>query len=203
MPFTEQECKTLHTLAKHSIEHGLKHKKLLSTNPLDYPRKLCENRATFVTLKINQQLRGCMGTMIAARPLVQDVSHHAYAAAFSDPRFSPLQSSEFPGLDIQISILSSLEPIFFNSEEDLIQQLRPGIDGLILQEGFQRGTFLPSVWESLPDPHDFLCHLKQKAGLSSHYWSHSLTVQRYTTESIIFIPLFQTWKCIPTETLCQ
>lgn len=203
MSFTEQECEILHHLAKHSIEQGLKHKKLLSMNPLDYPRKLGETRATFVTLKINHQLRGCMGTIIAVRPLVQDVCHHAYAAAFSDPRFSPLQSSELSLLDIHISILSPLEPISFKSEEDLIQQLRPGIDGLILQEGFQRGTFLPSVWESLPDPRDFLHHLKQKAGLSPHYWSPSLHVQRYTTESIVFVPLFQTWRCIPSETFCK
>lgn len=203
MSFTEQECKILHTLAKQSIEQGLQHRRLLSLNPLDYSKKLCQIRATFVTLKINHQLRGCMGTIKAVRPLVQDVSHHAYAAAFSDPRFTPLHPSELPLLDIHISILSLPEPIYFQSEEDLIQQLRPGVDGLILQEGSKRSTFLPSVWESISHPRDFLRHLKQKAGLAPHYWSDSIHAQRYTTESIIFLPAFQTWKCIPGETVDQ
>jgi AmmeMemoRadiSam system protein A len=184
MSFTEQQGKTLLDVAKASIKHGLAQRSPLTVNPLDYPSQLGEVRASFVTLKIHHNLRGCMGTIVAFRPLVSDVAYHAHAAAFSDPRFSPLQPSEFPDLDIHISVLSVPEPIYFNSEEDLIRQLRPGQDGLIIQEGIHRGTFLPSVWESLPEPREFLLHLKQKAGLPPTYWSNTLTVQRYTTESI-------------------
>jgi len=200
MSFTEPECQILHTLAKTSIEHRLAQHQPLLINLLDYPPKFCEVKATFVTLKINQQLRGCLGTTIATRPLVSDIAYQAQAAAFSDPRFTPLTSPEFPHLDIQISILSALQPIFFKSESDLIRQLRPGIDGLILTEGNRRGTFLPTVWGTLPNPNDFLQHLKQKAGLPLNYWSTSLTIQRYTTETIIFVPMLQTWKWLPSGT---
>jgi AmmeMemoRadiSam system protein A len=111
------------------------------------------------------------------------VAQNAYAAAFSDPRFPPLREGEFEELDIHISILSPAEAMHFTSEADLLQQLRPGEDGLVMEEGFRRGTFLPSVWEQLPTPELFLRHLKQKAGLPADYWSSTLEVSRYTTHS--------------------
>lgn len=184
MSFTEPECKLLLKVATASIEEGLSHQQPLTVNLQDYPPAFSVPKATFVTLEIRHQLRGCMGTLTAYRPLINDVAENAYAAAFSDPRFPPLQRPELSALDIHISILSTPEPMTFTSEADLLYQLRPGIDGLILSDGPYRGTFLPSVWESLPEPVNFLRYLKQKAGLSPHHWSNTLTVQRYTTEYI-------------------
>ena len=144
--------------------------------------ELKEERATFVTLTIGGALRGCIGMLEACRPLVEDVAENACAAAFDDPRFEPLSKEEFDELDIHISVLSPPEEMTFVSEKDLLERVRPGVDGLILQEGGRRGTFLPSVWEELPDKELFLMHLKMKAGLPNTYWSDSLRVFRYTAE---------------------
>jgi AmmeMemoRadiSam system protein A len=114
---------------------------------------------------------------------VQDVADHAFAAAFEDPRFLPVQKEELPELQIHISVLSPSEPLHFSSEEELLAQLRPGVDGLILHLGQRRATFLPAVWKSLPDPYTFLVQLKQKAGLPIDFWSDELQVERYTTDS--------------------
>jgi len=120
----------------------------------------------------------------ARRPLAEDVVQNAFAAAFGDPRFPPVTEPEVDKLDIHISVLSPLEEMHFASEADLLRQIRPGIDGLVLEDGPYRGTFLPAVWESLPDKRDFLRHLKIKAGLPPDYWSNTLRVWRYTTEMI-------------------
>lgn len=144
-------------------------------------KPLLEPRATFVTLKIDHELRGCIGTLTAHRALIQDVANNAYQAAFRDPRFEPLQAQELKQLHISISILSPPEPMQVKSEQDLITQLRPGQDGLIIQDGQHRATFLPSVWEQLPDPVIFLQHLKNKAGWPADYWSDAIQAQRYTS----------------------
>ena len=181
---SKTEKKLLLKLARDAIAYGLKEHKVMPIDLNTYPENLRKPGATFVTLQINKQLRGCIGSLQAYQPLVQDLAHNAYAAAFSDPRFPPLTAEEFPQLDIHISILSEPKPMQFTSEQDLISQLRPGIDGLILADKGHRGTFLPSVWESLPEPALFFAHLKLKAGLPQDYWSNTLTVQRYTVESI-------------------
>ncbi len=144
---------------------------------------LCTPAATFVTLNLDGELRGCIGSLQAHRPLAQDVIENAYAAAFRDPRFTPVNAKELGQLDIHISILSATKPMQFRDEQDLLRQLRPGIDGLVLEDGHHRGTFLPQVWEALPAPADFLSQLKRKAGLPPHYWSPTLQVERYTVES--------------------
>jgi AmmeMemoRadiSam system protein A len=146
------------------------------------PAELMEERATFVTLTIGGRLRGCIGMLEAYRSLAEDVAENAHAAAFEDPRFDPLTKKEFEKLEIHISVLSPPEELTFSSEEDVLRQIRPGTDGLILQEGFRRGTFLPSVWEELPAKELFWAHLKRKAGLPANYWSDTLRVFRYTTE---------------------
>jgi AmmeMemoRadiSam system protein A len=146
------------------------------------PPELMEERATFVTLTIGGRLRGCIGMLEACRPLAEDVAANACAAAFEDLRFPPLTRAEFKKIEIHISVLSPPEEMSFSSEADLLSQIRPGIDGLILREGFHRGTFLPSVWEELPAKEEFWEHLKLKAGLPMGYWSDSLRVFRYTTE---------------------
>jgi AmmeMemoRadiSam system protein A len=185
MSLNNKDRQTLLHVAKQAIEFGLQTggRGKLSVDPNDFAETLQQHRATFVTLETDGELRGCIGTLEAHQPLVCDVAHNAHAAAFSDPRFFPLSEKEFPRLDIHISILSPAQPMQFHSEDDLITQLQPGVDGLILQDGINKGTFLPSVWESLPDAKQFLAHLKRKAGLPVDYWSDSLQVYRYTTES--------------------
>lgn len=139
--------------------------------------------ASFVTLKLDDALRGCIGVLEAVRPLGIDVSHNARAAAFRDPRFPPLGHLEFEPLHIEISVLSPPESFPAASRAVLLATLRPGVDGLILAEGARRATFLPAVWESLPRPEDFLAQLLLKAGLPPGHWSNRLNFARYTTES--------------------
>jgi AmmeMemoRadiSam system protein B/AmmeMemoRadiSam system protein A len=179
----EAERGRLTGLAQQSIKHGLDHGGPLPVTLEDWPESLQSLQASFITLKKNGDLRGCIGSLEATRPLVEDVAHNAYAAAFSDPRFSKVDQGEFLELHIHISILSPPEPITFGSQQELIDQLRPGIDGLILTEGNSRGTFLPSVWENIPQRNSFLQQLKRKAGLDPNYWSPTVRVARYTTES--------------------
>ncbi len=144
---------------------------------------LREQGASFVTLNEGGELRGCIGTLVARRPLVEDVRGNARAAAFDDPRFAPLAATELPRVKIEVSVLSALELIPVASEDELLTELVPGRDGLFLTSGFYRATFLPQVWEALPDPRDFLRRLKMKAGLSPGYWSSDLRFSRYTVSS--------------------
>ena len=174
---------TLLDIARQSIRSGLVRGCTLEVDPRDYSESLWPLRATFVTLKIEARLRGCIGTLEARLPLVVDVAEHAYAAAFEDPRFAPLRKQEFPSLAVHISVLSPAEPMQFSSEDDLLGQLQPGIDGLVLRLGERRATFLPSVWEDIRDPYVFLAQLKQKARLPLDFWSTDIQVERYTTES--------------------
>ncbi|HEC18430.1 MAG TPA: AmmeMemoRadiSam system protein A [Gammaproteobacteria bacterium] len=179
----EEERILLHKIARESIAYGLQHGRPLPVEVERFPRPLREPGASFVTLNKHGELRGCIGSLEAQRPLVEDVAHNAFAAAFSDPRFPPVTAQELPALEDHISVLSPATPMTFTSEADLLRQIRPGIDGLVLEDGWHRGTFLPSVWESLPDKEQFLQHLKMKAGLPPDYWSDTLRVSRYTTES--------------------
>lgn len=181
--YTTAERRTLLELAARSIAHHLTQGRPLVPALADYPARLRATRATFVTLQIDAALRGCIGALTAHRPLVQDVAHNACAAAFEDPRFPPVAAAELTRIDLHIAILSPPEPLRFQSEADLVGQLRPGLDGLILEDRGRRGTFLPSVWEQLPTPALFLEHLRRKAGLPAHHWSETLRVSRYTTES--------------------
>jgi AmmeMemoRadiSam system protein A len=183
MALSPEARRTLLDLARRSIAHGLDRGTPLQVDPGDYPEPLRYQRATFVTLHIHGALRGCIGHLEAVQPLVRDVVENAYAAAFRDPRFPPVSHQERPALAVHISILTPPEPMTFATEADLLAQIRPGIDGLILTEGQARGTFLPSVWESLAEPRDFLHHLKRKAGLPADHWSDRVRVERYTTES--------------------
>ncbi|MDQ1363399.1 MAG: uncharacterized protein QG652_1260 [Pseudomonadota bacterium] len=178
------EKNTLLKIAHESIGFGLKHHKPMPVNAHEYSLNLQQHRATFVTLHLHEKLRGCIGTLEAHQPLIRDVAEHAFAAAFHDNRFVPVTADELPQLEIHISILTPATPMQFASEEDLLRQLQPGVDGLILQAGRHRGTFLPSVWEQLPQPEDFLRHLKMKAGLAGNYWSDEVKVSRYATLSI-------------------
>ncbi|WP_457668675.1 AmmeMemoRadiSam system protein A [Thiolapillus sp.] len=179
----EQQRDILLKTARASIRTGLSKGHPLAVNPADFEEALQAERATFVTLNERGELRGCIGHLEAIQPLIKDVADNAFSAAFQDSRFPPVSDQEFDQLEIHISVLSPPQPLSFLSEEDLLRQIRPGVDGLILEDGYYRGTFLPSVWEQLPRKEEFLAHLKLKAGLPANYWSDSLRVSRYTTES--------------------
>jgi AmmeMemoRadiSam system protein A len=170
------------TTAWDSIRHGLETGTALRVDAGHCEVPLSEPGASFVTLHKQGELRGCIGSLQALRPLLTDVAENAFAAAFRDPRFAPLQVRELAELTLDISVLSVPEPMNFNSEQDLLRQLRPHRDGLILQDGPQRGTFLPSVWEALPDAERFLQQLKLKAGLAPDHWSDTMRAWRYSTE---------------------
>jgi AmmeMemoRadiSam system protein A len=141
---------------------------------------LRERGASFITLKQGEQLRGCVGSLRAHRPLVEDVKANALGAAFRDPRFRPLQPEELDVTRLEVSVLSPLEPVPFEDERDALSRLRPGTDGLVFEYGYHQSTFLPQVWEDLPDPAEFLAHLKQKAGLPPDFWDSAVKLQRYT-----------------------
>ncbi|MCB1858281.1 MAG: AmmeMemoRadiSam system protein A [Gammaproteobacteria bacterium] len=177
------ERQTLLRLARGSIVQGVKLGTPLQVSQDQYPTSLQYHRGSFVTLHSEGALRGCIGHLEAHQPLVVDVVENAYAAAFRDPRFPPLRQAELEGLDIHVAVLSTPVPIRFGSEQELLEILRPGVDGLILQYGHRKGTFLPSVWEQLPHPADFLNHLKRKTGLPVTSWPQGITALRYETES--------------------
>ena len=170
-------------VARRSIRHGLDASGPLAVDCADYPETVRVPAATFVTLQTGGRLRGCIGRLEAQRPLVEDVAENAFAAAFRDGRFPPLTAAEWPDLDIHVSVLTPAEPLPAASEEELLAALRPGRDGLILEDGRRRATFLPSVWETLPDKTEFLAHLKLKAGMPADYWSRDLRFYRYETEN--------------------
>ena len=138
--------------------------------------------ATFVTLTRQGELRGCIGSLQAYRPLDQDVRENARAAAFRDRRFAPLPEGELADTRPEASLLTPREPIRFATEEDAVRQLRPGIDGVILESERHRGTFLPQVWESVTDPWQFMSELKRKAGLPGDFWSKDLRLYRYEVQ---------------------
>jgi AmmeMemoRadiSam system protein B/AmmeMemoRadiSam system protein A len=172
-------------LARASIRHGLAHGRPSPVDLAALPPAQCAPGAAFVTLRRpDGALRGCVGSLEALRPLALDVVENAYRAAFRDPRFGPVRAHELADLDIHLSLLSRPEPFPVRSEADLLAQLRPAIDGLVLEEGPRRATLLPDVWEQLPAPGDFLRQLKRKAGLPDDHWSATLRFQRYTTRGI-------------------
>ncbi len=136
--------------------------------------------ATFVTLMKNGELRGCIGTLAAVRPLRADVKANAVAAAFRDPRFAPLRGTEFDTTSVEVSVLSASNPIVFDDEAHLLAQLRPGVDGVVLEYGRRRATFLPQVWDTIGEPRGFLEALKHKAGLPAGFWHPEVNISRYS-----------------------
>jgi AmmeMemoRadiSam system protein A len=177
------EKQILLTLARESLEFAVKVSELPRLDLQSMPPRLRANGASFVTLTIHGDLRGCVGALEAYQPLALDVREHAAAAALQDPRFPPVQSSELNGIRIEVSRLTEPANLEYSSAEDLLAKLRPHVDGVILRDGFRRATFLPQVWEKIPDPADFLDNLCYKMGAGPALWRHRhLTIQIYQVE---------------------
>ncbi len=182
-PLTLEEKNCLLKLARQSIEIATTRKHLPPLQLEDYTQTLQAWGASFVTLTDNGNLRGCIGALEPYQPLVEDVREHAVAAALEDYRFPPVRPSEVPRLEIEISRLTAPVPLEYTDPAELPHLLRPGIDGVVLRESFRRATFLPQVWEKLPDPKDFLSQLCYKMGVSPEAWrSQKLVVLTYQVE---------------------
>jgi uncharacterized protein len=187
MNLATPERRELLALARASIDAALKNGQP-SGQPVPFipallPHGLTVRRSSFVTLRSGHELRGCCGTLDASRPLAEDVWRNAWAAAFSDHRFAPLAAAEWPQVSMHLSLLTPPERLDVTSEAQLLTVLRPSLDGLILESETGRATFLPAVWEQLPDPAQFVRQLKMKAGWRADWWSDRIRAWRYTTES--------------------
>lgn len=178
------------TLAAHSIRHTLANGAAFAMDLASYPPELAAHGASFVTLRRNKELRGCIGSARAWRPLVVDVAGNAAASAFEDPRFKPLGASELPGLWLSISVLTPTEPMAASSDAEFQAQVRPGEDGLILSDGARSAVLLPQVWEMLPDTAAFVAALKEKAGLPRDHWSPETKALRFGSVTIESATLF-------------
>ncbi len=183
---TPQEGQILLHTARQAIEGHLKGE---GTPPIkldEYPSPLAQKGACFVTLTIDGALRGCIGSIEASQPLIKDVQERAVGAAFNDPRFPELRLDEYPDLNIEVSRLTPPESLQYSSPDELVKKLRPGIDGVILRATFRRATFLPQVWEGLPEPEQFLGRLCVKMGMDPAAWKHQhLDVEIYQVEKFI------------------
>ena len=182
--FTKTDEQELLDIAYQSIEHGLKNGKCMKLNESKYPKALQQPHGAFTTLKSKGVLRGCKGSIEFALPLVKTVAYSAFSSAFNDPRFTPLQPCEFAQLKISLSVLSPKEKISFTCEKEIIDKIQPGIDGVVLEYNGQKGTLLPSVWETIPDAREFFFILKQKAGFDRDFWDENIQAHRYTTHTI-------------------
>jgi AmmeMemoRadiSam system protein A len=166
-------------IARRSIESGLAGGSALQLGNGNLAGSLYIPLSSFVTLTHSGALRGCVGSLESTGPLAQSVADSAFKAAFSDSRFLPLEAAEIEDIIIEISVLSKLEPLTAANRADLVNQLQPGEDGLLLRDGSYRATFLPKMWEALSGPEEFLDQLLVKAGLSGDYWSESISFMRY------------------------
>ncbi|WP_457633411.1 AmmeMemoRadiSam system protein A [Oceanithermus desulfurans] len=169
-----EEKRALLDVAESAIENALNGGPLAPPALADLPRRLARPGASFVTLTQGGRLRGCIGSLEPQRPLAEDTHHNALAAAFRDPRFPPLSPSEWPGTEVEVSVLSPPKPLLYQNLDDLLRKLTPGM-GLVLEHPRGRATYLPQVWEQLPDPELFLTSLARKAGLSPAVYTDPAT----------------------------
>jgi AmmeMemoRadiSam system protein A len=180
---TDGEKQTLLRLAREAMEHGVRGKKLSPLDNNSVTPHLKEHGASFVTLTVHGALRGCVGALEAYQPLMDDVREHAIAAALEDPRFRPVDETELNKIRIEVSRLTAPRPLEYSSSADLLKKLRPHVDGVILKNDYRRATFLPQVWEQIPDPEDFLDHLCVKMGAKPNLWLNTkLQVYVYQVE---------------------
>jgi AmmeMemoRadiSam system protein A len=173
------EGRQLLDIAHRSIEAGLDGARMLSLDAEGMQGALATQRGSFVTLTRNGELRGCMGVIESPGPLAQNTADCAFNAAFRDPRFTPLTPAEAAQTRIEVSVLSEMEPLVIRDREDLLQQLQPGVDGLLMEDGRYRSIFLPQVWKKVGSAQEFLEHLLSKAGLPGDYWSGTIRFSRF------------------------
>ncbi len=178
---TVEDQQTLRRIARESINYALEHGESMSFRAESLAPVLTAPGACFVTLTINGVLRGCIGSLEAVQPLAEDVAENAYAAAFRDPRFNPLSKVEWASCELEISVLTPPEDFPVESEDDLVKRLIPGEHGVVLRWKNRRATYLPSVWEMLPEPVRFVRELKRKAGLPEDFWDSEMKVAIYHT----------------------
>jgi AmmeMemoRadiSam system protein A len=181
---TPEQQQTLLRIARRAMECGVRREKLPAVDEAALPSPLRENGASFVTLTIYGELRGCIGALEARQPLVQDVCEHAVAAALEDPRFPPVREDELSRIQIEVSRLTHPVPLEYKDVADLLSKLRPFVDGVILRDGYgRRATFLPQVWEKIPNTTDFLNYLCLKIGVDADKWrTQHLDVFTYQVE---------------------
>lgn len=165
-----EERRILLAIARQALEESARGEPLSKLDLENLPPRLIELGATFVTLTINKELRGCIGALEITQPLVEDVRKHAVAAGLEDYRFPPVQPDELPEISIEISRLTASQLSECNDAEELLKRLRPGVDGVVLKEGNRRATFLPQVWDKVPEPEKFLSMLCKKMGAPPDYW---------------------------------
>lgn len=183
MALAPQDREKLLKLARDTIARQARGQSVPEINLDAMPEDLQRDAACFVTLTKHEQLRGCIGSLEAHQPLALDVRDNAIGAAFRDPRFPPVGAEELDDLHVEISVLSHPEPLSYDGPDDLIAKLRPGVDGVVIERGWNRATFLPQVWEKLPEPHEFLQHLCLKAYLPADaYRRPGLDVYTYQVE---------------------
>ncbi len=175
-----EQGRILLQIARAAITHTLKATEWKGESVDRSAQWLQQAGATFITLTQHGRLRGCIGSLQAHQPLIENVRSNAVSAALHDTRFLPVTAGELESIDIEISLLSALQSIRFASELDALKQLRPGMDGITLEYGMCRGTFLPQVWDNLPQPREFLAQLKVKAGLYPDFWDDAIQLSRYT-----------------------
>jgi len=181
---TEKEGKYLLAVARKTIEKSLFDQVDQDQEDSDLSPKFSEKRGTFVTLTIDGALRGCIGHIIPQESLIEGIRVNSINAAFRDPRFKPLSKYEWDNIKIEISILTEPKLLEYSDSDDLLQKLRPGVDGVILKKGFLQATFLPQVWDQLPDKKEFLTHLCIKAGLDGYAWKkEKLEVMIYQVQA--------------------
>jgi len=178
----QKKLKELLRVATRSILAGINDGRRTSGYSVTASEILRHVGASFVTLRQRDALRGCVGSLERGRPLVDDVAWNAFAAAFQDPRFPALSRSELKITSVEVSILSTPQLLEFSDEKDLLAQLRPGIDGLIISYDGQRATYLPNVWEALPNPQVFVHQLRHKAEINPNIPITTIEFRRYTTQ---------------------
>lgn len=178
----DQALHQLAQVAARSVRLAVTEHRSLVPDPDDFPPDWSQPTAVFVTLRRHGQLRGCIGTLDATDPLVTAVADRARAAAQRDPRFDPVTPGELDDLLVSVSVLTPPTPITVKSYDELIHRLRPGTDGVVVEAGHHRATFLPSVWEELPDPDQFLAALWRKAGLAPRAWPADTVISCYAAQ---------------------
>ena len=171
-------------IAQISLEKAVKYGKHYSPSRRSFPEDIFDKGAVFVTLKKNGELRGCIGSILPTMSVAQNIADNAYAAALSDKRFLPVEEKELPEITYSIALLTNFEKVEYKSEQDVLNKIKAGIDGLVIRDGDRQGVFLPAVWKELPDKNNFFKHLKIKAGMNPNYWNNRINVYRFRTVEV-------------------